>query len=375
MKANQSDYSKMKRKVFMQMLVMIATAFSFVLILYSFLQGKIGEWVIRFITTVSGSTCKNAIIIYTSVFRDHWYEFMFAAVLIVFLCLFRFSLNWFGKYFDRINRGVDALVCVNGQDIIMPPEMKFMEEKLNSVRHTLAKQRTEMELAEQKRNDLIMYLAHDIRTPLTSVVGYLSLLDEYPDMPTEEKDKYIRITFEKSNRLEKLVDEFFEITRLNQNNTVLNKISLDLSCMLMQLADVFYPQLQDHKQDIKLAVEGKIFVLGDSTYLIRAFQNILKNAVAYGDNDTDIRVGASCEGETVTVIFTNTGAPISPEEQKHIFDKFYRADVARQAGTGGAGLGLAIAKNIITQNGGTISVNSNNRTTTFTVVLPGGISK
>jgi len=365
----------MKRKVFMQMLIMIVMAFIFVLILYSFLQGKIGEWVIGFITTISGSTRENAISIYTSVFRDYWYEFMFVAIIIVFLCLFRFSLNWFGKYFDRINKGVDALVCAESQDIVMPYEMKFMEEKLNSVRHTLAKQRAEMELAEQKRTDLIMYLAHDIRTPLTSVAGYLNLLDEHPDMPQKEREKYIHITLEKSNRLEKLVDEFFEITRLNQNAAALNKISLDLSCMLIQLADIFYPQLQERKQNIKLAIEGNIYILGDSAYLTWAFQNILKNAVTYGDNDTDIHIGASCEDETVTIVFTNTGDTISPGDQEHIFDKFYRSDVARQASTGGAGLGLAIAQSIIVQHGGNISVNSDNRITVFTVVLPGGISK
>ena len=360
----------MKRKVFVQLVCMILVSGTAVLILYNFLQGKIGVWGIGLISLLPGIDYEQAYAIYEAVFREHWTEFMLFAMAVVFLMLFHFSLTWFGKYFDSINKGIYALLSGQYEPISMPKEMRFVEENLQTVQRTLEQQRREAELAEQKKDELILYLAHDIKTPLTSVIGYLSILDEKKDMDQQQREKCIHIGLEKAMRLEKLVNEFFEITRFRQADFALSKSRIDLHYLLIQLVDEFTPQLQDGRLEIQINMPEDIYLYGDAGYLARAFQNVLKNAVAYSDPDTRIVVSALYQRENVMVTVTNTGNTILLEQQAHIFEKFYRADEARHGNTGGAGLGLAIAWNIVTLHGGTITVDSADGKTTFTMIFP-----
>lgn len=375
MKAEKNDYSRMKRKVFVQMVIVLAASAAAVFLLYHFLQGKLGVWTVDLISCVSGISEDRALGVYTAIFRDHWSEFMLLAMGIVFLCLFHFSLTWFGKYFDQINKGIQALLRTEHEAIVMSPEMKSVEENLNTVQLTLEQQRAEAALAEQKKDDLIMYLAHDIKTPLTSIVGYLSILDETKEMPEAQRERCIHISLEKANRLERLINEFFEITRFRRQDLVLSKKKIDLHYLLIQLVDEFYPQMEADSKRAEIGIKEDIWVYGDGNYLARAFQNLLRNAITYSSKNSLIGIGASLQEEHAVITVTNEGETIPPDEQAHIFEKFYRADDARQANTGGAGLGLAIAKNIITLHNGTIGVLSENRKTTFTISLPAVAAK
>jgi two-component system sensor histidine kinase VanS len=215
-----------------------------------------------------------------------------------------------------------------------------------------------------------MYLAHDIKTPLTSVIGYLSLLDEAPDMPPEQKAKYVHITLDKANRLEKLVDEFFEITRYNFQTDLLSKERIDLYYMLAQMTDEFYPLLAAKGKQAVLHVPEDMTLYGDSDKLARVFNNILKNAVAYSPDHSVIDITAAISGGTASIVFTNAGS-ISKDKLTAIFEKFYRLNAARSSVTGGAGLGLAIAKEIVASHGGRIYADSDGKQTSFTVELPG----
>ena len=236
-----------------------------------------------------------------------------------------------------------------------------------------------------RKNDLITYLAHDLKTPLTSVVGYLSLLDEAYDMPREQKAKYIHITLDKAQRLEKLINEFFEITRYNLQQIVLEKEIVDLHFMLIQMTDEFYPILTAHGNTIRLDLysrqegrerkgpddsEENVTVYADSEKLARVFNNILKNAIAYSYPNTEILVRCINAGEKVYVTFSNRGKTIPAQKLDAVFEKFFRLDDARSTNSGGAGLGLAIAKDIITLHGGTITADSTEEATTFTVEIP-----
>ncbi|MCM1542539.1 MAG: HAMP domain-containing histidine kinase, partial [Blautia sp.] len=216
----------------------------------------------------------------------------------------------------------------------------------------------------------ITYLAHDLKTPLTSVVGYLSLLEEAPDMPGEQKAKYIHITLDKALRLERLINEFFEITRYNLQQIILEKENIDLSFMLMQMTDEFYPILREHGNTVVLKAADNLTVYGDSEKLARVFNNILKNAIAYSDAGTEISIWTEENDNTVMIGFRNYGKTIPAQRLDAIFEKFFRLDDARATNTGGAGLGLAIAKEIVTLHGGTISADSRDRVTTFVVKLP-----
>ena len=229
----------------------------------------------------------------------------------------------------------------------------------------------EMLVAESARkNDLIAYLAHDLKTPLTSVIGYISLLKEAPDMPVEQRAKYTNIALEKALRLESLINEFFDITRYNLHEIMLEEETFDLGYMLMQMADEFYPVLEQHGKTITIHADEDLPIAADSAKLARVFNNILKNAVAYSYDNTEIDIHAQMQSNTIHVSISNFGKTIPKQKLDMIFEKFYRLDDARSSNTGGAGLGLAIAKEIVVAHGGTISVTSEKQVTTFTVELP-----
>ncbi len=253
---------------------------------------------------------------------------------------------------------------------VFPASYAEVASQIVQIKSTMQRHEQAMKDETDRRNDLITYLAHDLKTPLTSVVGYLDLLEEAPDMPEAQRKKYIHITLEKALRLEKLINEFFEITRYNLQQIILEKETIDLSFMLMQLTDEFYPLLTNHGNTVELQAEEDLIVYGDSMKLARVFNNILKNAISYSYPHTPIKVYAGKREKDIFICFINQGKTIPAEKLNAIFEKFFRMDEARSSNTGGAGLGLAIAKEIVTLHGGAISASSENEMTTFSVSLP-----
>lgn len=240
----------------------------------------------------------------------------------------------------------------------------------------------ERQLADEsaRRSDLVTYLAHDLKTPLTSVIGYLSLLDEVPDMPEAQRVRYTGVALDKACRLERLVNEFFDITRYSLTNIELELAPVDLAGLLVQLSDEFYPALAAHGNVAKVTVAGTartveetgdpLMVTADAARLARVFGNLLRNAIAYSDEGTPIELAAAEEEGRVVVTVSDTGATIPSHKLRAIFDRFFRLDESRGSATGGAGLGLAIAREIVELHGGTISAASEGGRTTFTVELP-----
>lgn len=222
----------------------------------------------------------------------------------------------------------------------------------------------------QRKSDLITYLAHDLKTPLASVIAYLNLLEETPALAPDERAKYVGIALDKAYRLEQLIGELFEIIRFNLQTITLNQERINLKFMLEQLADEFYPIMLAQGKRICVSCEEGLALQGDSDKLARVFNNILKNATAYSHENTTITVSAHQNQDGTEIRFENHGDPIPKHKQDAIFEKFYRLDASRATKTGGAGLGLAIAKEIVEAHGGSISVSSNATTTVFTVAIP-----
>jgi len=366
----RNDYTKLKGKIFFQMLLITIAAAVAVFLLRNILRGQIGDRIVLFLVNVFHFDFPDAHRIYHLVFRSNMETILFIATLVFLVILFRFSISWFTKYFDEISTGMDKLTEESDEEITLSPELDFMENKLNQIKSNLEKQKKAALDAEQRKNDLVVYLAHDIKTPLTSIIGYLSLLDEAPDMPSEQKAKYVGITLEKAYRLEQLINEFFEITRFNLQTIVLNKEKINLLFMLQQMADEFYPILTPQQKQVSVNVPDGLTLWGDADKLARVFNNILKNAIAYSHENSIIEISAKQQDKYIVISFTNQGNPIPQAKLETIFEKFYRLDSARSTNTGGAGLGLAIAKEIVNAHDGTISVESNTENTTFTVKLP-----
>lgn len=290
------------------------------------------------------------------------------------ILLFIITLIFFirsSKFPDRIYDSVSEIIENDYKSSLMPSVIRAKHTRIvNNIKTDIERKEYLLKESEKRKSDLIVYLAHDLKTPLTSIIGYLTLLEEAPELPAQYKAKYTNITLEKAYRLEQLINEFFDITRFNLQSTVLEKNRIDLSLMLTQLAEEFYPTLSKKGLTVKLLLEEHINIIGDSDKLARVFDNLLRNASSYSYENTEIQINTSAENGNAVIAFSNIGDEIPEQKLKLIFEKFFRLDSARGSANGGAGLGLAIAKDIVEMHGGTITADSNRNQTTFKVVLP-----
>lgn len=291
-------------------------------------------------------------------------------VILGFIGIFYYYWNKPWMYLDEIIRATGEIYEQNSQPIVLSESLRPIESQMNQIKMSVLLNKQAAREAEDKQNELVMYLAHDIRTPLTTVIGYLSLLSEAPDMPPEQKKKYTEIALNKAERLEKLINELFEITRFRAKTVSLKMEKLDLYCLLAQLADEFYPTVSARGNTIRLDAEENITVIADPEKLARVFTNILKNAVSYSYPDTEIRVMAKKEDNMALITIQNHGPDIPKEQLSAIFEKFTRLDEARLSDTGGSGLGLSIAEEILRLHGGDIKAKSGDETVAFIIRLP-----
>ena len=309
--------------------------------------------------------------IYELVFERAYFIFIiFGTTLIIVLSLLYKLLNKIFSYVFAVSESADKLFDKNVEYINLPPEMVEVEKKLNHFKTEAIKNERLARENEQKKDELIVYLAHDIKTPLTSMIGYLSLLSEIKDMPQEQRNRYIDIALDKSYRLEYLINELFDVARFNSEKIVLEKEEINLNLMLEQIADDFYPTLKEMNKKINFTSDEKTILYADPDKLSRVFNNLIKNAVNYSKENTNIDISILNKENQATVKITNKGKQIPKEKLDKIFEKFYRLDSSRTSKPGGSGLGLAIAKEIVELHGGRIYAESDMKETTFSVILP-----
>ncbi|MDY5986587.1 MAG: HAMP domain-containing sensor histidine kinase [Lachnoclostridium sp.] len=296
--------------------------------------------------------------------------FLIVGFLLLFALFLYIVLSNVEKYLVQVEDGIENIISDSTEPIVLITELKPIEEKLNQIKENLRRQEREAQEMEQKKNDMLLFLAHDLKTPLTSVVAYLTMLEEHPEMPEEERARYTHISLEKAVRLGELIHEFFDITKFNLQDTTLEWVDLNLSMMLEQIADELYGVLQEKHLRCEVEAEEDIMISADPDKLVRVFDNILRNAIVYCSENSTLSIRCFSVGNDVKIIFENEGQTIPEEMLDKIFEKFYRADAARSSSTGGAGLGLAIAKQIVSLHDGTISAESEEGKTRFIVTLP-----
>ena len=282
----------------------------------------------------------------------------------------------FGKAMEQTKAAVSGIYEEPEKKIVLPDNFREMEMELNDIRiKTYADQQAAKE-ATQRKNDLIMYMAHDLKTPLTSVIGYLSLVCNEPAIPTEIKEKYMGIALRKSIRLEDLINEFFDITRFNFSHMVLEKSTVNLSMMLQQIVSEFVTEFDQKGLTACCMIEPDVVAFCDVGKMERVFDNLLKNIVNYSYAGTEISIGLrKLENHQLEIMTENRGRTIAPEMLDHIFDQFFRLDTSRSTRTGGAGLGLAVAKEIIVRHDGEITCESQDEIIRFRIVMPGGVGR
>lgn len=312
-------------------------------------------------------------------FREFFYSITNVRTLIIpiliiwvigtLVLLYRLLKKVFG-YIDEVGKATEDLVNKDVEYIELPDELEEIKNRMNHLKRESEKNEKLAKENEEKKDELIVYLAHDIKTPLTSMIGYLSILDEIDDMPKNKQKNYISIALDKSYKLEDLINELFDVARFNSEKIVLEKEELNLNLMLEQIIDDFYPTLREVNKSIKLNYDEQITIDADPDKLSRVFNNLIKNAISYSKEESEIVINLKKDNNNVIVEVINKGKQISKEKLSKIFEKFYRLDSARTSRTGGSGLGLAIAKDIVELHNGTIIAESNEEETTFRVTLP-----
>ena len=368
---NTDDFKQFKAKIFWRTMRMAAISIVSIYLLYTFLlKGNFADWIVALYQNLFGLEYDAARTLYGWTFRNYINWVFVIGISLVFFITFRIYLNWFTKYFMQINQGIDDIGNENHGEVFLPPELSVTEKKMNTIKHTLEKQKLDMKLAEQRKNDLIVYLVHDLKTPLASVIGYLNLLHDEKQISEELREKYLSVSLDKAERLEDLINEFFEIAKYNLSEVTLQYNRINLTRLFEMLLYEFQPMLREKNLNCNLRISEDIVMRCDADKIQRVFDNILKNAVIYSFDGTDIDITVDRKNENVEIKFTNHGDTIPEEKLERVFEQFYRIDVSRSTGSGGAGLGLAIAKQIIELHNGTITARSEDEMIEFKVTLP-----
>lgn len=305
------------------------------------------------------------------------YLFIVIAITIyigIFLAYFHMFTRKTSDYLAEISDGIDEIakgdfhksVRVMGED-----EIANIAEKINNMTREIQILIENEREYEKEKSDLITNVAHDLRTPLTSIIGYLDLVKRKSELSREDREKYINIAYDKSKRLEKLISDLFEFTKVGAERVQVHLVDLDFKKFMEQMVEEFYPSFEDVNLECMVQdelVNGRL--MADPDLLARGIANLFSNAVKYGKDGKVIKVRLREDEEYIYLNLTNYGEIIPEEDLGHIFDKFFRVENSRSEETGGTGLGLAIAKKVIHLHHGKIRVSSDYKGTVFAISLP-----
>ena len=353
----RSKYRSLKIRIMIQTLgisIIVALIGYFILDIFvdGVLQDPFAKTVVYAFQRL-GMQEEEAIHLYRLIFWQNKVLIIGAGFFALLLFSFYLGMSKFTNYLREVEGGIQMILNESDDKIVLSDTLEPLENRLNEIKETLKEQRRSLEESEQRKNDLIVYL-----------------LNEAKDMPEEQREKYIGISLSKAKRLGELINEFFEITRYNLQNITLDKKEFYLYVLLEQVLDSFDPVFQEKGLQCTIEVDDRILIYGDPDRLARVFENLLRNAVSYCYPHSKIEVYGAIKGENAEIIVRNQGKTIPAHQLENLFEKFYRLDEARSSESGGAGLGLAIAKEIIELHNGTIQADSRDGYTSFIIRLP-----
>lgn len=339
-------------------------------IFHILLQGILGRIIARILEFLFNMDYSTAANIYWRL-RDYWgMPIMILAAVIIFFISFRLCVKRFTKYLEEIRGALGQMTSAGSGEIVLSEELAEIESGFRAAKEALERRTAEAKQSEQRKNDLIVYLAHDLKTPLTSVIGYLTLLRDEKEISGELRQKYLSISYDKAQRLEELINEFFEITRFNLTDIELQYSNVNLTRLLEQSAYEFQPMLNEKNLTYSLHAAENIMLNCDADKLQRVIDNLLRNAVFYGRENTSVDISVTQGDGEIAVSVKNRGDTIPPEKLDRLFEQFFRLDSSRGTNKGGAGLGLAIAKKIAELHGGKIEAKSEDNTVEFILSVP-----
>jgi len=292
--------------------------------------------------------------------------------LILFITYFLLLTRKFVTYINMIGEGINQISVGNFSNRIIiknKDEFALIAEKLNDMADNIKNIMENERRSEYAKNELITSVAHDLRTPLTSIIGYLDLVSS-KELSSETQKEYIEIAYNKSLRLENLIEDLFTYTKFNFGEVKAIFAEVDMVKLINQLLDEFYPSFAEYNLEYSFTMnESAAVIIADGDLLARAFANLISNAIKYGKSGKNILIDLDKSQDGVTISITNFGKPIPEKDLEKIFQRFFRVESSRSSETGGSGLGLAIAHTIIQMHGGTIHARSDSCSTVFVVSL------
>ncbi|WP_091015199.1 sensor histidine kinase [Paenibacillus amylolyticus] len=278
------------------------------------------------------------------------------------------------RVLDEITAGIQEVAkgeLSHRIEVKTSDEFGVVAASINQMAEQLQLSLQEERNAVAAKNDLITGISHDLRTPLTSILGFLEYIEKDRYQDEIEMRYYVSIAYEKSLTLRKLIDDLFEYTRVSGGSLPLSLQALNLNSFLMQLAEEFAPMLEDAGMTYKIiGGQDPLWIQAAPGELVRAYENLFSNAIRYGSQGKRMEIGLALEGKEAVVRISNYGEPIPAQDLPHLFDRFYRVDKSRSRDTGGTGLGLAIAKSMIELHRGSIVAYSENGRTDFVTRFP-----
>lgn len=302
-----------------------------------------------------------------------WGVMLFLGLLIFVICFYGLIRRYM-KYVRIITDGIRDIAQGNFDKEIPVRSLDEFGQIAGYLNQMEANIKVIMErerLAEHTKNDLISSVAHDLRTPLTSIIGYLGWVREQEELDAETRKKYLDIAYRKARHLEQMTNDLFGFVKLEHREMPLHMGTLDIVQLMAQMMDENAPAFEQNCLTAEFSCPQKsIQMTADGNLLARLFENLLNNAVKYGKDGKMIRVEMEQKEENVVTRVINYGYVIPPEELEKLFRKFYRVDHSRSQNTGGTGLGLAIVEQIAQLHGGSVSVRSDLEGTVFEVKLP-----
>lgn len=242
---------------------------------------------------------------------------------------------------------------------------------VNALVDTITQAMQEERASEKSKDELITNVSHDLRTPLTSIIGYLGLIEDHQYQSEEDIVKYSHIAYDKAKQMKNLVEDLFEYTKVQQHGAPVNLMTVDLGQLLKQVGASF--ELEADKKGIAINVSCEptpLSITADPEKLGRLFSNLVANALKYGHGASYIHLTAKQLGEKVVITVADDGEKIPAESVKHLFERFYRVESSRNKATGGTGLGLAIVQSIVELHHGSVTARSDDQETAFVVTLP-----
>lgn len=317
-----------------------------------------------FLEKINWSAVKSYLLYFSMLFTSA------VSIIIVFAIKYSNHKNTL-KNSHNMSQYIDRYILNNEPlPVEIPQEYAEVFAKISEAKLKIQQNEKQLLHESERKNDLITYLAHDLKTPLTSVIGYFSLLNDEKELSQAQRQRYISIALGKAERLEELINELFEVTRFNITEIELQTENINLSKMLLQLTYEFNPLLRDKGLRFKHDIEENVHLIFDVDKLERIIDNLIRNAVNYSYSNSEIGITLKQNNSHVIMYFENKGKTIPKEKLSRIFEQFYRIDSSRNSATGGSGLGLAIAKQLVEAGGGKIAAQSSDETVKFTVTIP-----